>query len=190
MHIYLFDLENQKNVKVDLTVEYTIPAIDLFVVFYTKGQTTQLSNGNESKMYDEYFFKKVNHIVGATSVFEVHKYSFTVGFYIDNNEVVPFLIDHRGTNDYKKFETSPIHNEQYYTHFQLFNYKEYLEIAYLLDFENLSFKDYITRLINGEIDKSQLSLYNITPMSTDNFNNFLTYKHFENFLEDEEKKLG
>jgi len=188
MHIYLFDLENEKNVKIDLKVEYTIPAIDLFVVFYSKGQTTQLSNGKESSTYDEYFFKKVNHIVGATSVFEGHKYTFTVGFYIDNNEIVPFLIDHQGTNDYKKFETSPIHNDQSYSNFQLFNYKEYLEIAYLLDLENLSFKDYITRLINGQIDKSQLSLYNIAPEKTENFNSFIKYNHFELFIEEEEKK--
>ncbi len=187
MHIYLFDLENQKNVKIDLIVEYTIPAIDLFVVFYSKGQTSQLSNGKESSPYDEYFFKKVNHIVGATSIYEGHKYSFTVGFYIDNNEVVPFLIEHRGTNDYKKFDTSPIHNEQYYKSFQLFNYKEYLEIAYLLELENLSFKDYITRLLNGQIDKSQLSLYNISSGITDNFNGFITYKHFEDFLENQEQ---
>ncbi|MFP5041039.1 hypothetical protein [Parasediminibacterium sp. JCM 36343] len=187
MHIYLFDLENQKNVKLELAVEYTVPATDLFVVFYSKEQTAQLSYNKESTLYDEYFFKKVNHIAGATTHFEGHKYSLTVGFYLDNNELVPFLIDHRGTNDYKKFDTSPIHNEQYFTRFQLFNYKEYMELAFLLGLEKLEFKDFITRLINGQLDKNQLTLYNISPSITDNFNDFLTNKQFEVFLDEEEK---
>ncbi len=179
MHIYLFDLEHKKNVKLELAVEYTTATTDVFVVFINKELETQYTNNTGLKTYDEYYFKKISHIVGANTQYEGHKYSLTIGFYLDNSELVPFLIDQRGSNDYNKFDTSPIHNEQYFSSFKLFNYKEYLELTYLLKQETLSFHEYINKLINNQLDKSQLTVFNPNPEAGNNFHDFIDYKKFE-----------
>lgn len=185
MHIYLFDLEHKKNVKLELAVEYTTATSDVFVIFITKDLETQYPNNNSSKTYEEYYFKKISHIVGATTLYEGHKYSLTIGFYLDNSELVPFLIDQRGTNDYNKFDTSPIHNEQYFTNYKLFNYKAYLELTYLLKQETLSFQEYINKLINNQLDKSQLTVFNPNPGAVNNFDDFIDYKKFESITGNE-----
>ena len=190
MNIYLNDLETKQSVKLDLAAEYALPCQDLFVIFYSLGERCSLFNGEESRPYDNYFFKKVNHIIGATANYQGHNYSLTIGFYIDNNQVVPFLIDHRGSNDYPKFETSFIINEHHYSNFQLVNYKEYVDLSAMLGFENLSFKDFLTRLLKGEIEKHNYTLYNVFPKEQQNFSDFLTYKGFGVFLDEEEKRTS
>ncbi|NCI49002.1 hypothetical protein GWC95_03655 [Sediminibacterium roseum] len=186
MNIFLYDIEKKDHVDVDLEVEYSIPCSDLFVVFYSLDETCGLLNGNNSRPYNEYFFKKVSHIVSAKIDYEDHKYSLTIGHYIDNNYITPFLIDQRGSNDFIRFETSSIHNDHLYKGFRLINYKEYSELSSMLGFEKLTFKDYLTKLIKDELDKSKTTLYNIFPHEKGDFNDFLTHKGFTVFLDEEE----
>ncbi len=190
MHIFLYDIEKKEHVEVDLNIEYAIPCNDLYVAFYLLDETCGLLNGSNSRSYNEYFFKKVNHLISAKINYEEHTYSLTIGYYIDNNYFTPFLIDQRGSNDFIKFETSSIHNDHLYKGYRLINYKEYSDLASMLGFENLSFKDYVTKLFKNELDKNKTTLYNIFPTKKDNFNEFLTCKGFEMFLDEEEKRTG
>lgn len=190
MHIYLYDLEKKDHIEVDLKVEYAIPCSDLFVVFYSFEETCGLLNGNDSQHYNEYFFKKVNHLVEAKIDYEGHKYTLTIGYYIDNNNITPFLIDQRGSNDFIKFETSSIHNDHLYKGYRLINYKEYLDLSTMLGFEKLSFKEYMTKLFKGNFDKNKTTLYNVFPETKEDFNDFLTCKGFDVFLDEEEKRTG
>lgn len=159
MHIYLFDLEIRKNVKLELSVNYALPGNGEMVAFYALGQTLQSNDQSDSEPFDEFVFKKLTHIVAASTQYDGKKYSLTIGYYLENNEQVPFLIDQMGDSDFIKFATSPIHNEQLFSGHIVFNYKAYMETNSLMGLPYVGFREYVQTLISRDEPRCPSILY-------------------------------
>jgi hypothetical protein len=187
MIIDLFDAEKKKDVTLILEKENVIPSNDLYVVFISRDTTCGLFNGVSSSPYNEYFFKKINHIINAVTEYEGQKYSLTIGYFLSENTFIPFLIDQTGyKTDYSKFENASYCDETCYTEYKIFNYKEYSELIEL-GLINLSFKEFIAQLIEKRIDKEYYQLYTIPQKGIDKY---LTNTEFGVFLDEEEKLKG
>ena len=185
MILDLFDFKKKKTVKLILKNENVIPANDLYVVFITKDATCSLYNGTDSSPFNEYLFKKINHIITAVTEYENEEYSLTIGYILSNNNLVPFLIDHRGceTDNYT-FENVSHYEETNCTEFKIFNYREYVEFLEL-GIEKLSFKEFIDKLIKGGIDHYCYKLYSVAQIDS---NRLLKNNEFTAFLDEEENK--
>jgi hypothetical protein len=186
MRIYLYDIVKRKDIQLNLKPEYSFVTDDLYVVFITKNFTVELGNGKQSSPYNEFYFKKVNHIVSANITYEGYEHCLTIGYHLSSNNLVPFLIDEVSESEMLTFATS---EEAYFGNYSketvLFNYKEYSELMEL-GLEKLSFREYVKKIVDGKIDKMQYELYTIPNIGS---NDFISKKGLEVFFEEELRKM-
>jgi len=171
MRLYLYDTKNKKDVELLLEDIKVINSSDLYVVFIDKNIICNLNSGKNSFPYDEYFPKKINHIINASATYENRKYNFTIGYYLSENEFIPFLIEQANLNyaDELRFNNASYYEEAHYCTYRIvFNYNEY-KLLSELGLEKLSFKEYFSKLINDEIAKGNYKLFSLTGKKSENF---------------------
>lgn len=185
MKIYLYDIQNKKATELNLVPEYSASVNDLYVVFFSKGVVCSLMNGKESEPFNEYYIKKITHIVGSNTIYDNCKCCLTIGYYASNDNLIPFLIDQNNSNGNKMFDNSSLNNDENgFREILLFNYNEYI-LLMELGIEKLTINEYLIRLINNRLDKSCFQLYK-TPNLDEN--KLVASKEFEQFLDQEEKR--
>lgn len=185
MKIYLYDNQKRENIELNLEPEYSTTINDLYVVFISKDTVCSLENGKESKPYNDYYIKKITHIVGAKLNYEDCECSLIIGFYATNDNIIPFLIEQNNSNGYIMFANSSLNDiENNFGELLFFNYNEYL-LLMELGIEKLTIKDYLIRLINNRMGNCFTKLYKTPNISE---NNLIDYKEFEKFLDQEKLK--
>jgi hypothetical protein len=144
MTIYLHDIENDEEIKVTLTVEYALPCHDLFAVFSTRVQ----GNGTA---FQEHQAHKVSHLLGASFTHGGYLYTATLGFFLDGQQLVPFLVDGACTDgEYSGFGFRIA--EQSYGHYPdqqaLFHYPGLPSL--LEDAKPLTFREAAVKALKGD----------------------------------------
>lgn len=183
MKIYLFDLEKNKDIEVVLNVECVLPSQDLFVLFVNRDEVCGLMNSIESAPYDEFYIRKINHIIQGYTSYEGKEIELTVGFYLSENVFQAFLVEHKDPTGHLTLQSSTYYDENYYRDQFLFNYAEYSELQ-VIGLEKLTFDEYVKKIINDRIDRSQNLLYNIHKGNKE-IKNFASEKGLNLFLQEE-----
>jgi hypothetical protein len=86
MVIYLHDIENNEEIRVNLTVAYALPCHDLFAAFSTKVKGNGIT-------FQEHQAQKVSHLLGGSFTHGGDLYTATLGFFLDGQRLVPIFID-------------------------------------------------------------------------------------------------
>lgn len=182
MFIELYDESKKEDVKLKLKNEKVIPAQDLFVVFIGKDTICGLENGKDSAPYNEYLLKKINHIISAQTEYRGLKYELTIGYFLSESHFVPFLIN-QTSDEYGHifFSDASYSDERCYTLFKIFNYSEYSTLQDL-GFEKFTFQEFITQLIEKDIDINDYKLYGIPGIE----NRLATNAELMTFLDEQE----
>ncbi len=186
MRIYLYDLKKDKDFEVKLNIEYVLPSKDLFVLFVNRDEVCGLMRDGDSAPYDEFYLRKINHIIQGNIDHDGKEIDVTIGFYLAENNFQAFLISHNDPSGHISLQSSTYYDENYYRDQFIFNYAEYAEIQ-VVGLEKLSFDEYVKKIINDRIDRSQNLLYNIH-RGDKTVRNFASEKGMHLFLQEEELK--
>lgn len=150
--------KENRNVDLELNVECVIPVQDVFVAF-VRYDGDMAHNMAETYLFDEFYFRKINHIIEATTKFERQVIHLTIGFYFSGAHLYPFIISQDHPKKLTLFKSDLDDDEVFFDSHVMFNYKEYAELL-PLGFEKLSFEEYVKKLIYGKMHPSQNRLYN------------------------------
>lgn len=121
MLLYLKDLNSNSEVKLDLEVESSVSTSDVFVIFISLQTTWELINGKTSSEFDEFYIKKLSHIIYTKTVYEGVRYILTLGFYFTGSNISYFIIEEKSDVDLIRFANSGYCENDYYTFHKLFN---------------------------------------------------------------------
>lgn len=186
MEIWLYDFIKKEDIKVDLKIESTYPVVDLYMLSYSKDESTTLFNKSDSEPYDSYMFRKMLSITKGNFVYEGKKEFCTIGDYLkDDGKIESFVINSNNEIGTIRFETAHCGNDYVFDNYTIFNYSEYCQIKNFFQEKAISFKEFIIAKINKTIDYNDFMRYSIPPKEN---NQFVSQSALNFFLDEQEKK--
>lgn len=186
MMIYLLDFVKDKEVMVNVNVEYTLPCSDLFIIFSSLSETCQFEEGQFSQPYHQYQWQKVNHIMGASLDYEGKSYSLTLGFFRSDLLFIPFIMSHKGS-DSPRFATAQDYYDFYFSSQVLFTYPPHPTLL-SSDQEPLTFKEVVSNAIKRE-NEGNIG-YCLPPSKALDLAALVGQQQFNAFIEQEAKRFG
>ncbi len=183
MKIHLKDIEKNISLKLELKPEYSVPGDNKYVILIARNIECQLENNVTSKPYNEYYIRKVSHIVSTNVNYNGENYNLVIGFYFSGNQMTPFLIT-QYSEERPIFELDMYNEDIEGKEHVMFDYTEYLTLCKFGN-EKLSLNDFVLKLVHGEIENENYKLYSISNSIS---KEFLTDKGLNYFFDEEQRR--
>ncbi len=185
---YIDFVDGKDSFLANIQVEYSVPCDGVMVVFYSKSDTNGLKSGKSSSNYDTYCIKRLNHIVTGSFEKDGDLFTIKLGFFFDEQyHLSSFVLKQQSTNGFVNFKLSIDEVDCAFDDFKLITLSDYNNFRRIINKEEISLSDYLTKLFSDGITLDDYTLYNLSIKVEKHFSKFLTKAGHEMFLESEEE---